>query len=146
MEKVRDLLNVKGRHVAKCEQSCTLGESAAQMSSEDVGSLLVHDGGELKGILTWHDLLRALARHPEDAGTRPVSDFMTTELITTTEDADYSEVADKMVSGHVRHVPVMDGNTVVGVVDRIDVVARQFRQSEEKTDDLEAYIRGTYPS
>ena len=145
MEKVRDLLNVKGRNVATCQHGSTLGECAAQMSKEDVGSLLVQDGDKLKGILTWHDLLRALATHPDDAGTRPASEFMTTELITTTEAADYAEVAGKMIAGHVRHVPVMDGDDVVGVVDRIDVVARQHRQSEDKSEDLEAYIRGTYP-
>ena len=70
---------------------------------------------------------------------------MSTDLITTTESADYSAVAAQMIGSHVRHVPVMDEGRVVGVVDRIDVVARQHRQSEEKSDDLEAYIRGTYP-
>jgi CBS domain-containing protein len=146
MEKVKELLDVKGRHVATCQQGCALSECAVKMSKEDVGSLLVYDGEKLRGILTWHDLLRALAEHPADVGSRPAGEFMSTDLLTTTESADYADVAQQMVDGHVRHVPVMEGDRVVGIVDRIDVVARQHRQSEDRSGDLEAYIRGTYPA
>src|ERR671914_1923679 len=93
----------------------TLGEVAERMTRENVGAVIVKDHGRLIGILTERDMLRAMASrvHTSDARVRQ---WMTPDPVTASPDLDLEEAAQVMLDNGFRHLPVVDGETVLGVV------------------------------
>jgi CBS domain-containing protein len=93
----------------------TLGEVADRMTQKNVGAVIVKDFGRLIGILTERDMLRAMAArvHTSDARVRQ---FMTEDPITAAPDMDLEEAAQIMLDHGFRHLPVVDGSTVIGIV------------------------------
>jgi CBS domain-containing protein len=93
----------------------TLGEVAERMTRENVGAVIVKDYGRLIGILTERDLLRAMAArvHTSDARVRQ---WMTSDPITASPDMDLDEAAQVMLDNGFRHLPIVEGGNVIGVV------------------------------
>ncbi len=99
----------------------TLRAAAARMWHQQTGSLLIMDGDRLAGILTERDLLRAVARGA-DVDATPVQEVMTTEVRTVAASASLHETARMMAANWIRHLPVVDGDKVVGVISQRDMV------------------------
>lgn len=99
----------------------TLRAAARRMWQQQTGSLLIMDGDRLIGILTERDLLRAVARG-HDVDDTTVRQIMTTELCTVPPTAPLHETARLMAANWIRHLPVIDGDQVVGVVSQRDLV------------------------
>ena len=93
----------------------TLGEVAERMTRQNTGAVVVKDFGRLIGILTERDMLRAMAArvHTSDARVRQ---WMTVDPITAGPDMDLDEAAQVMLDNGFRHLPVVDGSSVLGVV------------------------------
>ncbi|MEX1046575.1 MAG: CBS domain-containing protein [Actinomycetota bacterium] len=102
------------------EPSTTVAEAATLMGARHVGSALVMEGDNLSGIFTERDIVRALAAH-FDAARHPVSQWMTTEPKTVGLSASENEALDIMLAGGFRHLPVMQGDTVAGIISMRDV-------------------------
>jgi CBS domain-containing protein len=100
----------------------TLGEVAERMTALNVGSVVVKDFGKLIGILTERDLLKAMAARVHSSEAR-VRQFMTENPITVSPDMDCEEAEQLMLDKGFRHLPVMEGEDVVGVVSLRRVVA-----------------------
>jgi CBS domain-containing protein len=98
----------------------TLRSAAERMWREQTGSLLVMDGGWLAGIITERDLLRAMALGA-DLATATVDEAMTTEVFTVTPDMPLRDAAREMAVRWIRHLPVVDGDQVLGVISMRDV-------------------------
>ena len=93
-----------------------LSEAATIMRERGVGSVIVHDGSDVVGILTERDLVKAAAdgAHPTDA---TVDRWMTPSPVTMPPDGDITHALDQMIERHFRHIPIVDeGNKLVGVV------------------------------
>ena len=93
----------------------TLGEVAERMNQKNVGAVIVKDHGRLIGILTERDLLRAMAArvHTSDARVRQ---WMTADPLTAAPETDLEEASRIMLDNGFRHLPVVDGSNVLGVV------------------------------
>ena len=93
----------------------TLGEVAEKMNQQNVGAVIVRDYGRLIGILTERDMLRAMASrvHTSDARVRQ---WMTADPITASPEMELDDAAKVMLDHGFRHLPVVDGSTVLGVV------------------------------
>jgi CBS domain-containing protein len=93
----------------------TLGEVAEQMTRQNTGAVVVKDFGRLIGILTERDMLRAMAArvHTSDARVRQ---WMTADPVTAPPDMDLEEAARIMLDNGFRHLPVVEGQNVLGVV------------------------------
>ncbi len=93
----------------------TLGEVAEKMNHQNVGAVIVRDYGRLIGILTERDMLRAMASrvHTSDARVRQ---WMTADPITASPEMELDDAAKVMLDHGFRHLPVVDGSTVLGVV------------------------------
>ncbi|MCA1840673.1 MAG: cyclic nucleotide-binding/CBS domain-containing protein [Actinomycetota bacterium] len=98
----------------------TLADAAAKMREQQTGSLLIMDGEKLLGIFTERDLLKAVAKGRDPKSTL-LQDEMTTELVTISPNAKLREAASVMASKWIRHLPVVDGTMVLGVISQRDL-------------------------
>jgi CBS domain-containing protein len=115
----RDLLTV--------DSSLSLAEVATRMVERSVGAVLVLDGERLAGILTERDVLRAVARGIRDDAI--VRDWMTTEPDTIEPDESTEHAATLMMHGGYRHIPVVEGDAVVGILSIRDLMALALADS-----------------
>jgi CBS domain-containing protein len=124
MARLGDLISGK---VFSVPPAATVAEAAETMVKGRVGSAVVVDGPWLLGIFTERDALRVLA-----AGTDPttarVKDWMTKEPVTVDPDTDSDDAAAIMATEGFRHLPVVDGDSVVGVVSLRDVLSARIRR------------------
>jgi CBS domain-containing protein len=115
--KVSDIMS---KTLTIVDPEATLGEAATMMGERHVGSVIVLEDERLVGILTERDIVRALSRE-HDAPGRPVVEWMSKDPDTTNPDAEVKEALRAMVDGGFRHLPVKDGDRVVGMVSIRDV-------------------------
>jgi CBS domain-containing protein len=110
--------------------NANLTEAAHAMAAGEVGSVLVLEDGALVGIFTERDILRALAASAsaDQARVSAVSAWMTTEPQTVTPDTLVGEALDVMLFGGFRHVPVVEGDRVVGMVSMRDLAKRMVER------------------
>jgi CBS domain-containing protein len=117
MTTVAELMN-KG--LLSVGPSITVAEAATMMGERRVGSALVMDGDALLGIFTERDIVRALGEH-FDAAKHQVSEWMTRDPITVPPDTPAKDALKTMLDGGFRHLPVLDGEQVIGVVSMRDL-------------------------
>ncbi len=98
----------------------SLAEAAARMWNAQTGSLLVMEGEHLVGIVTERDVLRAIA-HGMDPNQVPVKDLMRTDVITVGPQTTLKEAAKLMATKWIRHLPVVEGSKVVGILSQRDL-------------------------
>jgi CBS domain-containing protein len=108
------------RELLTVEPSEKLQEVVRQMAGRDVGAALVMEGGRLAGIVTERDVLRALAGDID--GQAPVGDCMTRDPETVEADESIEHAATLMIHGGFRHLPVVEGDDVVGMLSIRDLV------------------------
>ncbi len=102
------------------EPTATVAEAATVMGGHHIGSALVIERGRATGIFTERDVLRALGSD-FDAAHHPIADWMTHDPTTVGADADVRVARDLMLDGGFRHLPVMDGGELVGIVSIRDI-------------------------
>ena len=115
----------------------SLGVAASRMDYNEIGALVVKDGSRTIGILTERDVLHAVAEDRDLDGTT-IAEFMTEDVIPVTLDADVGQAAAAMVSLGVRHLPVMGGGEVVGMVSARDLLAVKAWEGIAETLEAEA--------
>jgi CBS domain-containing protein len=98
----------------------TLAEAAAKMWTQQTGSLLVMEGDRMVGIVTERDLLKAVATG-QDPNKIALKDVMTTEVITIGPQTRLKEAAKLMATKWIRHLPVVEGEKVVGIISQRDL-------------------------
>lgn len=113
-----DVMTTRIVHAAPGE---TVREAVRRMSEAGVGSVAVCDGPRLVGILTERDVLR-LAAHGADLDAVPVGETMTKDVLTASPDDDILGAARLMGERHIRHLPVVEGENLLGIVGIRDVV------------------------
>ena len=123
--------------------SVTAADAAEAMSKRKIGAVVVsEDGKTALGILSERDIVRELGMRGTICLSDKVEKMMTRELVTTTREESADQVLEKMTEGRFRHMPVLDGAEMVGLISIGDVVkARLFELSKEK-EALEGMIMG----
>ena len=111
---------IMSKDLITVDPQATVAEAATVMGEHHAGSALVMEGDSLAGIFTERDIVRALGEHFDAAG-HPVSNWMTREPVTIGSDASVKDALDRMLSGGFRHLPVIDGDHVVGLVSMRDL-------------------------
>jgi CBS domain-containing protein len=109
---VADIMSTK---LITVDLAATVAEAATVMGERKVGSALVMDGGQLAGIFTERDIVRALSQH-FDAPGHPVSTWMTRNPVTISPEAAVQEALDLMLARGFRHLPVEEGGKVIGII------------------------------
>lgn len=144
--KVKDILSAKGSRVITVEQTTPVLDAMSIFSANRVGSLLVVDKDEaILGIIAARDVLMAVLNHLDELKTLSVDKIMTTELIVGTEDDNIDYIQAIMTENRIRHVPILDGRTLKGIVSIGDVVKAQLKEKAVENRYLKDYIADKYP-
>ncbi len=123
----------------------TVFDAIKQMSEKNVGALLVMDGDKLVGIVSERDYTRNVILKGKSSKDTPVSAIMTTDLVTITADDTVADGLKTMTERRVRHLPVKNGDEIVGVVSIGDLVKWIISAQGALIEQLEGYIQGSYP-
>jgi len=127
------IVDVMNLHVVEVNPEVDLGTAAQVMIENGVGSVAVCENARLVGILTERDILRLVANGQSAAGTK-VADTMTTDLVTAGADADILDVAQVMGQHQIRHLPVVEGDNLLGMVgvrEIVDALAERLWRTQE---------------
>ncbi|GFE49924.1 inosine-5-monophosphate dehydrogenase [Roseobacter cerasinus] len=141
---VSQILKTKALHDIVTVSPATLVAEAAKMLSEKrIGTVVVsRDGNSADGILSERDIVREIGARGAGCLSRPVEDLMTTKLITCTSNDAADAVLQKMTDGRFRHMPVLEGGKLIGVVSLGDVVKAKLMELSMEKNALEGMIMG----
>jgi CBS domain-containing protein len=139
--KVSDILNVKGNALYTVTPDEPLGEALRTMAEQDIGSLVVMNRGELAGVLTFREVIRAVVRNGGSVGSDTVGKVMNDFPLTCTLETELDEVRRMMLQRHARYLPVVDDKTLMGVISFYDVAKAVVESQDFENRMLKAYIR-----
>ena len=142
MKLVQHLLDRKGRELISIVQDASVFDAIKLMADRGVGSLLVMDGGDLKGIVTERDYARKVIIKGRSSESTQVGEIMSTDLVTATSQQTVSECMELMTDRRIRHLPVVDGDDVIGLISIGDLVQAIISDQQEEIEQLEGYISG----
>jgi CBS domain-containing protein len=141
--KVETVLAAKGREVASINPSATLATVAQRLRLEGIGSLIVLEDGKLAGIISERDVVHAFAAQRAEAAETKVADVMARDLVTCRPDDSLTRVLGLMTRHRVRHLPVLEGGRLVGLISIGDAVKHRLDELELEAAVLrDAYIAG----
>jgi CBS domain-containing protein len=146
---VRELLARKGSQVYTVAHDATVFEAIAEMNARNVGALLVTrpEGGEERvcGILSERDYLRHVILKGRSSRKTPVHEIMTRKVVYTDPDRTVDQVLNIMTDQRFRHLPVMEGEKLAGIVSIGDCVKSVIKQQKVEIHYLREYIADGYP-
>ena len=142
MKTLAEILETKGGDVLEIGAEATVLDAVRTMVEMNVGSLLVTEGGEITGIVTERDYLRRVAHEGPTDEEVTVGEIMSSPLIVVTPETSIDECMALMTDRRIRHVPVVEGNDVVGMVSIGDLVKFKSKKQSFEIQYLTEYISG----
>ncbi len=139
---VSAILAAKGRDVVTIGVAAKVRDAVALLAARRIGALVVTDeGGRIAGIVSERDVVRVVAGDAAAAAlTRPLGEIMTRTVVTCGEGETIDSVMSRMTRGRFRHLPVMTGGRLAGIVSIGDVVKARIEQVEREAEEMRAYI------
>ena len=138
--KVAEVLTGKGSEIKSIAPTATIRELAERLRVEDVGAMIVSSGhGDIAGIVSERDVVRAFATHGSSLESMRVSDLMTRRVVTCSPEDAIAQIARTMTERRIRHLPVRDGERLVGMVSIGDVLKRRIDEVQLEANVLRDY-------
>jgi CBS domain-containing protein len=139
--KIREILHGKGSQVYSIAPEQTVLDAVAQLNAHRIGALVVRDAsGAVVGIITERDVLRECLHHSTELARRRVRDVMTANLIVCVVDDDVDYAMAIVTRNRVRHLPVLDGDRLAGLVSIGDLVKATLDETQHENRYLKDYI------
>ncbi len=142
MKLVNQLLDSKGHDILSIAPSASVLDAIRLMADKGIGALIVMDGETMAGIVTERDYARKVILKGRSSHETPVSDIMSTGVISTSPDQTVNICMNVMTDKRIRHLPVVEGNKVIGLVSIGDLVKAIIADQKEEIEHLEHYISG----
>ena len=138
---VKQILQEKGRDVITVPVSATLAEATRILAGRGIGAVVVQDGsGGIAGMLSERDIVAALADRSIHALAETVSQYMSPRVSTCRESDTVEDLMELMTRKRFRHVPVIEGGRLVGIVSIGDIVKSRIAETEAEAESLRTYI------
>ncbi|WP_269716310.1 CBS domain-containing protein [Caulobacter sp. NIBR2454] len=138
---VSQILKTKGAEVFAANQANTVAVAAALLHERRIGAVVIlDDSGDVAGILSERDIVRLLAQEGGDALGRPVSSCMTRDVLFAKPSETIDSLLSRMTDRRIRHLPVVEGGKLAGIVSIGDLVKAKIAETEAEAEGLKAYI------
>ncbi len=141
MKTAKQLLEAKGGVIYSVSPSTTVYEALVVMAEHKIGALLVLDGDHIAGIFSERDNAREVALKDRNPHETLVAEIMTTKLITVTPSQTVEDCMNLMSGKRIRHLPVLEGDKVIGVLSIGDLVQATIEYQQFLIKQLESYIQ-----
>jgi len=141
---VSQILKSKGSEgVVTTPPGVSVAQAAEVLSAKKIGALVISkDGKTLAGIVSERDIVREIGRRGPSCLSDSVDSIMTAKVVTCSKGDQTDAVLQKMTDGRFRHIPVMEGNQLVGLISIGDVVKARLSELSMEKDALESMIKG----
>ena len=143
---IASILSRKGSEIWSVEPEATVYAAIALMAQKGVGAMLVVSGGQLVGIVSERDYARKVMLLGRSSKDTLVKDIMTSKVITASPENTVEDCMRIVTHNHIRHLPVLDGERLVGIVSIGDLVNAIIELQAHTIDQLHTYISGNYPA
>lgn len=142
MKLVKHLLDSKGREIISIAEEASVLDAIKLMADRSIGSLLVMDGAELKGIVTERDYARKVIIKGRSSKSTRVAEIMTTDVCTAKSAQTVNDCMKVMTNRRIRHLPVVENGEVLGMISIGDLVQAIIADQKEEIQQLGQYISG----
>ncbi|MDX1541532.1 MAG: CBS domain-containing protein, partial [Geminicoccaceae bacterium] len=141
---IGQILSAKGSAVVTTHADATVADVVKLLKEKHIGAVVVADrSGGLCGIVSERDVTRGLAEHGTQLLDMKVGNIMTQEVVTCSPDDGIEKLMTEMTEGRFRHLPVVSGKELIGIISIGDVVKHRLHELEEETHQLHDYIAGS---
>ncbi|HEY4637591.1 MAG TPA: CBS domain-containing protein [Burkholderiales bacterium] len=138
---VKEILRVKGNRLLTIEPSGRAADAVKTMSEQNLGSLIVLDQGRMIGVLTFREILQALAQRNGTLGDLRVADVMVRDPVTATPDMEVNDLRRTMLDSGARYLPVVQDAKLLGVISFRDVAKAVLEEQDFENKMLKGYIK-----
>jgi CBS domain-containing protein len=140
MKTLKQLLEAKGREVYSITPDARVFDALKLMADKSVGALIVMEGGRIAGMLSERDYARKVILHGKSSHDLQVRDIMTGKVITVHPGQTVEECMALMTEKRIRHLPVTEGERLIGVLSIGDLVKEVIAEQQQTIKQLESYI------
>jgi CBS domain-containing protein len=139
--KLGELVKGKQKEIIRIKQDSNIAAAADMMTQNKIGALLVEDStGAIAGILSERDIVRGMGPHGADLKNVAVSELMTRDVIRCSTDDTVNEAMAMMTDRHIRHLPVFNGDELMGFISIGDLVKCRILEVQTEAESLRQYI------
>jgi CBS domain-containing protein len=138
---VKEILRVKGNRLVSAEPAGRAVDAVSTMAKENLGSLVVLEQGRMVGMLTFHELLRALANRGGALGDVKVGDIMVRDPVTAEPEMEVNDLRRTMLETSARYLPVVSEGKLLGVISFRDVAKAVLEEQDFENKMLKGYIK-----
>jgi len=138
---VKEILRVKGSRLLSIEPSGRAVDAVGTMAKENLGSLVVMDQGRMVGMLSFHELLRAIASRNGSLGDLKVGDIMVRDPVVAAPEMEVNDLRRTMLESGARYLPVMQDGKLLGVISFRDVAKAVLEEQDFENKMLKGYIK-----
>jgi CBS domain-containing protein len=142
MRTVQQLLDEKGHDIQSVHPDESVFDAIQKLANANIGSLIVVEDDRPVGIFTERDYARSVILKGKSSPTTPVKDIMTTRVVYARPDQTVEECMAVMTDKHIRHLPVLDGEKLIGMISIGDLVKSIIAEQKFTIEQLEHFIRG----
>ena len=142
MTTIRQILETKGREIWSVSPGTSVYDAIKLMAAKNVGALVVLEGDQMRGIVSERDYARKVILKGKSSKETPVKEIMSIDVVTIRPEQSIDECMALMTSKRIRHLPVLEGNKIAGMISIGDVVKTIISEQEFTIKQLENYITG----
>ena len=144
MSSIREVLDGKGKTVLTVAGGVSVLEAIGTMSEANIGAIVIQEGNRPEGIFTERDYLRKIALKGLSSRDTMVNEVMSSPLITVPPSESTRKAMEMMTERRCRHLVVVEGSAMVGIVSLGDLVKYMLQEKEAEVEQLSSYISGNY--
>jgi len=140
MNKIEEILQEKGKGVFSVGLNATTEDALKIMAANNIGAVLVVENKKIHGIFSERDCVQNMANLTDCSLQAPITDFMSSPVYYITPNDTIDDCMAIMTSKRLRHLPVLDGEELVGIISIGDVVKKILNDRDERIKDLENFL------